>query len=81
MNFCFYYLEYLKKHLLARASAIKFYFFKFIFSFKRDMSLLILSSKTLAWDVGNVVNMYRMFADASVFNQDLSRWNVNNVTN
>ncbi len=45
------------------------------------MSLLILSSKTLAWDVGNVVNMYRMFADASVFNQDLSRWNENNATN
>jgi len=33
------------------------------------------------WDVSNVTSMYRLFQDATEFNQDISSWNVSNVTN
>ena len=33
------------------------------------------------WDVSKVTRMWRMFADASSFNQPLNKWNVSNVTN
>ena len=32
------------------------------------------------WDTSNVTNMYRMFRNATAFNQPLSDWNVSNVT-
>ena len=33
------------------------------------------------WDVSKVTRMWRMFADASSFNQPLNNWNVSKVTN
>jgi surface protein len=35
----------------------------------------------LTWDVSTKTNLYRLFYNASAFNQDLSSWNVSNVTN
>ena len=32
------------------------------------------------WNIKNVVNLQGMFANASLFNQDISSWNVSNVT-
>ena len=34
----------------------------------------------IAWNVGNVTDMYYMFGNATAFNQDLSSWDVGNVT-
>ena len=33
------------------------------------------------WDVSNVTNMSAMFAEATAFNQNLSSWSVDGVTN
>ena len=33
------------------------------------------------WDVSNVTDMYRMFEEATSFNQPLNKWNVSKVTN
>ena len=33
------------------------------------------------WDVSNVTSIYRLFQDATEFNQDISNWDVSNVTN
>ena len=34
-----------------------------------------------SWDVSNVTNMEKMFREAIAYNQDLSSWSVNGVTN
>ena len=33
------------------------------------------------WDVSNVTDMYKMFEEATSFNQPLNKWNVSNVKN
>ncbi len=37
--------------------------------------------KNIAWFVGNVTNMSRMFQNATSFNKDVSNWNIENVRN
>lgn len=34
----------------------------------------------IQWDVSNITSMYGMFSDSLAFNQDLSSWNVENLT-
>ena len=33
------------------------------------------------WDIGNVIDMYYMFYEASAFNGDISSWDISSVTN
>ena len=35
----------------------------------------------LEWDTSNITSMVRVFSQAYKFNQDISTWNVTNVTN
>ncbi len=54
-----------------------------------DMSRMLDGSRGMAnfnqpvgnWDVHNVTNLYRTFANQNLFNQDLSAWNTSSVTN
>jgi len=34
----------------------------------------------LEWDTSNITSMVRVFSQANKFNQDISSWNVTNVT-
>ena len=52
-------------------------------SFERmfDNSAFAGDEHTSYWDVSSVTNMFRMFADADEFNQNISSWDVSSVTN
>ena len=46
-----------------------------------SMSRNPVTRKNIAWFVGNVTNMSRMFQNATSFNIDINNWNIENVRN
>jgi uncharacterized repeat protein (TIGR02543 family) len=47
----------------------------------RNCDSIITVAGINSWDVSDVTNMFAMFSDAELFNQDIGLWNVSKVTN